>query len=78
MILIGLTSESVTWLCESTIVSEFAVQTYILIVLRSSPKLFLTKSRLRRTYDPLFIQTENLNESSVILFWYCGESMRLI
>ena len=51
---------------------------YIFIVLRRSPKLFLKKSRLRRTYDTLFFQTENSNESSVILFCYCGESMRLI
>ena len=41
---------------------------YDFTVLRRSPKLFLKKSRLRRTYDPLFIQTENSNESSVILF----------
>ena len=69
IILIILKSENVTWFCDSTIVSEFAGQMlYIFIGLRRSPKLFLKKSRLRRTYDSLFIQTENSNESSVILF----------
>ena len=38
---------------------------YIFIVLRST-KLFLKKSRLHRTYDSLFIQTENSKESSII------------
>ena len=50
---------------------------YSLIVLRS-PKVFLKKSGLRRTYDPWFIQTENSNEISVELIWYCEESMKLI
>ena len=45
---------------------------YIFIRLRRNPKLFLKKSGLRRTYDPLFIQTENSNEISVILFDIVG------
>ena len=41
---------------------------YIFSIVRRNPKIFLKKFRLRRTYDALFIQTENSNESSVILF----------
>ena len=78
IILIILTSENVTWLCESTTVSEFAGQTLYFHCFKKESKLFLKKSGLRRTYDPLFIQIENSNEISDILFGYCGESMRLI
>ena len=50
-----------------TIVSEFGGQMLYFHCLRRSPQLFLKKSGLRCTYDPLFIQTGNSNFCWILL-----------
>ena len=60
-------------LCECTIALEISrTNITFSLFLRRSPELFLKKSGLHRTYNPLFIRTENSTRLLVYHFDIVG------